>query len=90
MAKWKIELVNEWKTSYKWITTKLCILGITISSSWDLLPALQQSIPPSLYAKIITILFIIVIIGRNINQGSNEKNAANNLQNNIIDTNKIN
>lgn len=79
----KIQLVQDWKDSWRWLSIHFAIAGslvqgysIVLSDYWDRVPdSIKQTIPAPLAAKIGMGLLIAGAIGRIIEQG--KKNGNN-------------
>ncbi len=73
MKKKRIQLVDDWKYCRKWLSVKLSVLGTVSCGLWLYLPALQSAIPQNLLTLITMGLFLMIGIGRVIDQGSNAR-----------------
>ena len=66
----KIELVEDWRQSWKWFSTQSMAISIAMLGGWAALPeALQSSIPHKYVIGFSTIVLILGFIGRLIKQG---------------------
>lgn len=63
-----MKLVDDWKKCLKWLSIQLCAIGILATSMWDLVPVLNSP-------KITILLFILIAVGRLIDQ--EKKDAGN-------------
>lgn len=63
-----IKLVPDWKKCTKWLSIRFSAAGIVANGLWLLLPGLQQNISSDLITKITLGLFMLIAIGRMVDQ----------------------
>lgn len=68
----KLELINEWRQCWKWISVNCMVCAGVIQGTWAEIPDdMKQYIPHGLVTGFTIGLLIFGIIGRLIKQGGN-------------------
>jgi len=64
-----MKLVEDWKESYKWLSTNIAGIMVILNGLQATMPYLQELVSPSQMATFNALLGIAVIWGRLIQQG---------------------
>ncbi len=68
-----MRLVSDWKKCRKWFSIKFSVVGLAASGMWLYLPTLQSTVSADLMVKITLGLFILIGIGRIVDQDKGRK-----------------
>lgn len=73
----KLKLVDDWKSSYKWVSIHCFILiGVIDGTWWSIPPDLKQSIPPQYLAGLSAVLGFLGVAARLLDQGGTAQGDA--------------
>lgn len=61
----KFELVDEWRSAWKWISVNCMVLAGAIQGAWVYIPEdMKASIPPHLVSGVTVSLLLLGVLGR--------------------------
>lgn len=76
MAKFKLEIIPEWRDAYKWVSINCMVVAAALQATWVSLPANLVSKVPEPYVHLVTMgILVLGIIGRILKQG--DANVSN-------------
>ena len=73
MKKPRKRLVDDWRKAYKWFSVQIMALIAAAQGLLIFAPTIKDFIHPSVWHSMMTVLAVAAIIGRVINQYSNNK-----------------
>jgi hypothetical protein len=69
MKKLKFELVHNWRSGWKWVSTQCMVLAGAILSFWPLIPDdMKRELPPGIVRYVAIVVLAVGVAGRFIKQ----------------------
>lgn len=69
----QMKLVPDWRNAKRWLSIQFSILGSVASGLWLIFPQIKDNLPEQLTIKIFLTLFVLIAIGRMIDQNKESK-----------------
>ena len=70
----KVQLVDEWKSAWKWFSVQSMVLAGSIQGTWLAVPAdLKTKVPESWVQGVVISLLVLGTIGRLVKQDKQDK-----------------